>query len=116
MAIQPVDFIDLARSMLEPNSPEPVLRTVIGRYYYGAFLLARERAGLHSQSPGIHKDVIAHFKRNPATKVIGNQLDNIFKIRKTADYDLDVNISYKEASSVGQRAVRIFEGLHNVRR
>jgi hypothetical protein len=75
----------LGRSIVEQGRTEAVLRTAIGRAYYTAFLLARDRTGV-TTTHGAHLAVITQLRMRDRTA--GHQLDVLRHLRTVADYEL----------------------------
>src|SRR3990172_9455957 len=101
MAFDPVAFIDTGEELLQALSGTPRLasnldqakvRTSIGRSYYGAYLVARER--LHSLgrvvptgTPQDHQLIIAAL--GGLGTELGSKLDRLRAKRNKADYNLN---------------------------
>ena len=71
----PVDFYHLASKLHTDASDESTLRSSVSRAYYAAFLWAREKAGVTSQSGNIHEKVINHYQLKK--KSISNRLADL---------------------------------------
>jgi hypothetical protein len=117
MAFDPTQFLPIARRLdpgVSGGAGEGEIRTAMGRAYYSAFLVARERlteAGF-TPNPGlsIHQWVLARLKTatDAHLKSLGGQLGSLFGNRKLADYDLGNQMGYSPGA--GHRAASISEG------
>jgi uncharacterized protein (UPF0332 family) len=95
----PEDFLALARRLIEQDSGEAVLRTVISRAYYSAFLTVRQRLGTEDTS---HKRLWAGVEKiNPSLAEIGQRLR---ELRNAADYGDAIPDLEKEAAICIRRA------------
>ena len=88
MSFDPNDFLRVADGLAQGSDDEASLRTAVGRAYYGVFLQARERLGIHGQRRRVHGIVIGRLRS--ADPAAGNQLDKLEALRGAADYDLVV--------------------------
>lgn len=109
MLIDPRDMVDYAYQMLQNNSPELELRNVINRAYYGAFLTARDAANITSGSGSVHKEVVAHYRTSKSR--LSNNLDSLKRLRETADYEPNKNVTNRDAKNSCRRAKRILDDL-----
>lgn len=90
----PNEFFITARALASEDHSEACLRSAVGRAYYAAFLVARERvqalrpgALRRSTKRGWHQAVIAELKSIDRTA--GDQLDSVRKLRVSADYYIE---------------------------
>lgn len=97
----PSDFFEVAESLYESNKTPAGYRTVVGRAYYAAFLVARDYAGLQSRGPGGHESVAQHYKSELKAVhiLIGNRLDTLRVERATSDYDCSADVGQRKAGS-----------------
>lgn len=95
----PSEFFVIAEDLYKNNTTPAGYRTVIGRAYYAAFLVARNRAGLISTGAGGHENVAKHYKSAPDAvhTLIGNRLDTLRAERASADYDCTADIGQRKA-------------------
>nr|MCH9663303.1 hypothetical protein [Gammaproteobacteria bacterium] len=103
MSIHGKDFVRYSYKVYvaarKTNSPdEAECRTIVSRAYYGAFLTAREYAGIKSRN-NVHQRVFYYFNRNKL-KSISERLRALKKRRAIADYilDFDINIQHAKIS------------------
>ncbi|MDO6422881.1 hypothetical protein [Saccharophagus degradans] len=117
MAVNPQDFVKFAYSLLKANDKqdgcEIQLRTSINRAYYGAFLTARNHAGITNSSGSVHKDVIEHYLNQKAGKV-GNNLDSLKRLRQKADYEPDKTITINDAKTSCRTANTILNEVNKL--
>jgi hypothetical protein len=116
VAIRPVDVYDLAAGWFNGNAnpDEPLIRSIVSRGYYGAFLLARNKALLENERQDVHlKTVQAYTGANSevATKIAG-QLDSLRVMRVTADYDLRGTLQREDAVEALELAAEIITDLN----
>ncbi len=103
-------FIDAANEILKiDNLTEELVRTSVGRFYYGAFLEARDSAGITNTSGSVHEEVIKHYSRKDQS--ISNRLADLKKQRGMADYDLSVAVKERDAQKARRLANRILKSL-----
>ena len=113
MSIEPKDMVDYAHQMLSNDSPELELRNVINRAYYGAFLTARDAANITNSGGSIHKEVADYYYRQKNKSRLGNNLDLLKKLRATADYRPDKDVTPHDARKSCRTAKSILDGLDN---
>lgn len=84
----PRDFLEFAKEIYkkETNHKEAMLRTALGRCYYSAFLICRERLNLSSSAK--HKEVYNKVKGMDRT--LGKELTYLFIYRVGADYYMEM--------------------------
>lgn len=111
MAIEAKAMVDYALKMLRPQSCEIERRNVINRAYYGAFLTARDQAGITSSAKSVHQAVVKHYSKIDSK--LSNNLDVLKRDRQIADYQPRSNVTYKDAESSCKRAKRILTSLNN---
>ena len=102
MSIAPEEFCSLAKQLSNDNDykSETVRRTVIGRIYYGCFLKARNKFGVHGlnlkKRTEIHQLVAMNLtKYDPK---LGDFLKKLRKKRNKADYDIHLTITDSEVN------------------
>ena len=61
MSIDPKDMVAYALGMLKTDGSEMEHRTVVNRAYYGAFLAARDSAGITNVSVSVHRVVVEYY-------------------------------------------------------
>jgi uncharacterized protein (UPF0332 family) len=92
-------------------SDEAIFRSIINRSYYGAFLSARNNAGIKKESGSVHHDVICHYENKGLTN-ISNRLQNLRRQREIADYHTNVKVSIQDARSSLKNATLIIDALN----
>ena len=110
------DFYKLASKFYEQANKENELneayyRTIIGRAYYAAMLSARKVSNITDSSQGTHKTVINYWKKRK--RVIGNRLEELKTYRTDADYNMEKNISQRDAGIALKRAKQILDEFQN---
>lgn len=92
-------FMDVAEHLRNYSNREEYQRTAVGRYYYACFLKAREIyydfTGTAKGTKISHNDLIRKYQgsKNKYAKLIGNNLEVLFKNRKNADYDKEFDFN-----------------------
>ena len=109
MSIEPKDMVDYACQMLNNDSPEQELRNVINRAYYGAFLTARDDANITNSGGSVHKVVADHYRTTKSR--LSNNLDSLKRLRTTADYRPDKDVTNRDAKNSCRTAKTILEDL-----
>ena len=102
MSFDPRLFYLVAKSIGRGNADEAALRTAVGRSYYAAFLVARDRMGLSSEKVKVHFKVESELKRR-GKLALGQKLGQLKRLRVKADYRLataDWNNIWKSASAL----------------
>ncbi|MFT6031149.1 MAG: hypothetical protein ACI8O8_002899 [Oleiphilaceae bacterium] len=113
MAIDTKEIVTYAREMLNGgNCSEIEIRNIINRSYYGAFLTARDKAGIDNRSASVHGEVIEFFFKPANNSRIANNLIALKKCRHQADYQPSIDISYQEAKNCVARAWKIIQDLN----
>ncbi len=86
----PLKFRELAQIMDKDASQESEYRTTINRAYYATHLYIKDKLGIGGEKQSVHQDVISVLRDNKKAhiKKIGEQLDNLFELRKNADYKM----------------------------
>lgn len=111
MAFDPVEFYRLGGEIFNrQDGSEREYRTVIGRAYYGAFLAARDKAGITSASGSIHLETANHYLKTNQS-AIGNRLNGLRLQRNAADYDLSCQISSRNAGEALKLSLRLLKDL-----
>ena len=104
MPIEPKDMVDFAYDCYkraddskdtETSIREVGFRCASGRAYYGAFLIAREAAGIPGTGKDDHKRVADHYLSIDGK--IYQKLNSMRRLRNTSDYDIDETVSRREA-------------------
>ena len=106
----PFDFGDYkaVAQMLASQGGEAELRSAVSRLYYALFHVARNQTQVHSRRDTHSKVINAVRTRN---KGVGDQLDNLKRLRQAADYDSipqgrtispDWQINWQRASQIAE--------------
>ena len=108
MPFDPIDFYYLAGWLYLQSSPhdEARARAIVSRAYYGAFLAARNRAGIGDKSSGVHKRVHQYYT-NAGRAALANRLDDSRIRRNDADYDTTLKITSLDSGNALKLAKRI---------
>ena len=109
MSIEPKDLVEYAHGMLQPEGREVEHRNVVNRAYYGAFLAARDLANITGGSGSVHLKVIEYYRDKKS--IIGNNLDDLKRLRQVADYEPQKNVTYQHAKKSCRTARRILRQL-----
>ncbi|EBA00921.1 hypothetical protein [Marinobacter sp. ELB17] len=82
-------FVKIASEILScaQADPESAARTAAGRFYYGAFLQARDAANIKDTSGSVHDSVIRAYAAKNST--LSNRLNELRKLRNAADYHIN---------------------------
>lgn len=98
MSFKPVDFYYLAGWLYKQQTSysEALTRTVISKAYYGAFLEARDKAGITDKSPGVHQKVHDYYSK-AGKLALANRLDELRIKRNEADYDTTLTITSRDS-------------------
>lgn len=112
MAFGPIDFYSLAGWLFTQKSPhdEACARAIISRAYYGAFLEARNKAGIADKSSVVHRIVHDHYFRN-GHQALANRLDDLRIKRNDTDYDTDKVITSMDSGKALKLAKRILQDI-----
>lgn len=112
MAFKPVDYYHLAGWLYTQTIPqnEALTRAVISKSYYGAFLEARNKAGITDKTGTVHKKVHDYYF-NIGSHSLANQLDVSRIQRNDADYDTAVTITSMDSGKALKRAKKILQEL-----
>ncbi len=103
-------FVAFADNLLSNNADEATRRSIVSRYYYGVFHLAKDAAGIQRQSASEHQEVINHYaSRN--TK-LSNNLNSLRRARTKADYRLNANFSFTDLKGSRRTARNILKSLN----
>jgi uncharacterized protein (UPF0332 family) len=110
MSFQPSSFIKIAKE-LEAGTSEAHFRSVVNRAYYGALGYLKNNLPILSISPTIHNDVIRSLKNSPKLneQKAGSILESLFKKRKDADYDYNIQFNSRYCSYSIKDAEKIIE-------
>ena len=105
------NFIKVADEVLNFSAitPESAVRTAIGRYYYGAFLEARDAAGIADRTSQVHEKVIDAYA--VSNSKLSNQLKELRKSRNKADYHTDKPLPPVEARRCQALAKKVIKAL-----
>lgn len=112
MPFKPVDYYHLAGWLYKQQNlyDEARARAVISKAYYGAFLEARNKAGITDKSPGVHARVHDHYVKT-GKLALANRLDESRVKRNDADYDVLKSITSMDSGKALARAKKILEEL-----
>lgn len=112
MACNPVDFYRLASWLYSQPAlhNEAHVRTIISRAYYGAFLVARDKAGITNTSYNVHKQVQTHYS-NAKKTTLANRLDDLRVKRNRADYHMDETMTSRDSGMACKLATNILQEL-----
>ena len=96
--MKPIEFYNLGVAVAPTVNTEAERRAVVGRIYYGLhheaccrFFRVNNRTPYLQRDGSRHWALIAKYRRsrrNPAAHRIGDLLDQLRRLRTTADYDL----------------------------
>lgn len=107
-------FAQLAED-LATCEDEAAARSAISRAYYALYCQARDRAGIDTRNiRDAHKAVHDYyaFRQNPKLKLMGtNDLPNLHRERKYADYDETQIVGKSRASMVVKKARALLSAL-----
>ena len=70
------------------------IRTIISRAYYGAFLVAKEKAGFYGVVSGVHRKTIEFYEQSD--KKISGKLKDLKLKRENADYNLIKDVQKRD--------------------
>lgn len=87
MAFDPLDFLTLAQSLASSGAQECELRTAVGRAYYSAFLVARDKMRVQ-QRRKVHSETVKRLRKIKGYRSIADELEELFELRTVADYEL----------------------------
>lgn len=107
----PIEFLSLAQELYKgaKDTDLALCRTIVGRAYYSAFLIARKKAKLEGVTGDIHAKTAQYFKTKKSP--IGSQLDGIKTLRIEADYKMSAVVTKRQAQNALKRAERIVKSL-----
>ena len=86
MSIEPTEFVDLGRSLVEESGGEPTLRTGVGRIYYGLFLGLRDALNVRARTREAHDDVATQLGRR-TKRATAQKYRELKDLRELADYE-----------------------------
>lgn len=112
MPFKPVDYYHLAGWLYKQKNlyDEARARAVVSKAYYGAFLEARNRAGITDKSPSVHAKVHDYYSK-AGKLALANRLDESRVKRNDADYDAMKFITSMDSGKALARAKKILEEL-----
>ncbi len=117
MAIDPRELVRYAQDLYKANRDEidreVQLRTAINRAYYGAFLTARDSAGISFSQANVHIAVASHY-RDEKNGIVANNLDSLKRLRQKADYEPGIQIGVSEAKTSCSTAQRIVNEINKL--
>lgn len=109
MPIEPKEMVAFAGELLSKSESEQDFRSIINRAYYGAFLTARDKAGIKNSGGSIHKEVIDYYQTRVSK--VSNNLSVLKKLRQKADYEIHKDVTRTEARQSCSKARSIVESL-----
>lgn len=83
----PQEVLEVAEA-LSKEGGEARRRSAISRAYYGAFLMARDAAGIQDDTSGVHAATWRHYVDRGETQ-LARDLRKLRKARNLADYKTD---------------------------
>lgn len=98
-------------NIFENISDETIFRSIINRSYYGAFLRARNKAGIRNEGGSVHQCVINHYEDKKLT-MISNTLLKLRRNREKADYKTHEKVSVQDAKLSLKMAKKIIDALN----
>ena len=107
MPINPKDMVGYARAMLKNDSSEMELRNIVNRAYYGAFLTARDMAGIASGGGSVHREVMDYYGGSR----VSNNLKALKRLRQVADYIPQATITFQNARASCRKARSVLDDL-----
>jgi hypothetical protein len=116
----PKKFLELGKTLLRDShyDEDCRVRTVFGRLYYAAFLVALkrlERAGIRIQDNSkVHQEVIDAYMDNYFTE-IGNKLDQLREMRRAADYNMMAELALNECRMYAQLSERTIQLIDQIK-
>lgn len=110
MSFDPVEFYTVAAALREAcGDREAENRTVIGRAYYAAFLVARTYAGIAAMDGTVHELTSRYVSAR--SRVTANRLDDLRIRRNKADYNLSLLIGRRESGEALKLSKQIQDAL-----
>ncbi|MES2366112.1 MAG: hypothetical protein V4563_09485 [Pseudomonadota bacterium] len=112
MAFKPVDYYYLAGWLYKQQNPheEARARAVIAKAYYGAFLEARNKAGITDKTVSVHAKVHDYYFK-AGDLALSNRLDDLRIKRNQADYDTALSITSRDSGQALAWARKILDTL-----
>lgn len=118
---EPKDYLDVAKELYKVNVPasqkialsEAYYRAAASRAYYAAYLFANKKAsGNYAGIKESHDSLINEYidSNNAEKKMVGNSLKSLKKLRKKADYSLNIELTKKD----GGESLRLSEKILTV--
>lgn len=104
-------MVEYANQLLQSGGEEMEHRNVINRAYYGAFLTARAVAKITTDSGSVHQKVIEYYQDKMS--IISNQLDDLKRLRQTADYKPQETVTVQQAKKSYRTAKKILTELES---
>lgn len=101
----PKELLELAED-LSRQPGEAHERSAISRAYYGAFLMARDAAGIQDETSEAHFATWRHYADRGETQ-LAKDLRKLRKARNLADYKTDVHVSPHVCDEAMQASRRI---------
>lgn len=118
MSIKPENLVQYAYEIYKANQNsvdcEIQLRTAVNRAYYGAFLMARDLAGITTSSGSVHRDVAEFYYKDKETRIVRNNLHSLKRLRGIADYRLNDKIKINDAKTSCSTALRTVKKLNSL--
>lgn len=100
------------------------LRSSISRYYYAAFICARDQVNISSFGMSGHKKVADFFSERASQdseeglvyKTVGDNLAALKRLREKADYESNAICQTKECTKSRKLSEQVLEALANIQK
>ena len=102
-------MVNYAHALLKNDSSEMELRNIVNRAYYGAFLTARDMAGITSSGGSVHREVMDYYSNKPR---INNNLKALKRLRQIADYIPQATVTFQNARASCSKARAVLDDLN----
>ena len=118
MVFDPIQFLQLAQNLANPATDEAKLRTAVGRAYYTAFLVARDKARI-TRRRAVHMKTSIALKKMHGYRTLGDKLQKLSRLRGVADYQLipldpaerDWEVNWSSASALASDIIPKLQAL-----
>lgn len=120
MVFNPEEFLRLAQELVNLDSKhvEAARRTIVSRAYHAAILYAYAvlKALGHSftRDYPLHEQVTFLLKDYLGLRIIADQLDYLYKLKRKADYNIKENITDKHVELALKLSHNIIDELKNM--
>jgi len=115
MPIEPLDFLNIAKSY--PETSEIERRNTMSRAYYAAYHACNQRfKASNTHNGGMHEKLIQSSINSPDKndRILGYLLRPLKGLRVKADYHIDVDIVVAERQDAITHAEKIIEKLNQI--